>query len=201
MEAQVINSAHKIKMETLIDCIVDKNYNGLILTGKPTEEQLLIAFQGVYGEYCEILENPIYEFIAEAFQTMAYNNWKLVGVRASIAILRYRAHEYSYEVLRQFGYNYDYEKMTPEQLSKTVDIIESKIKSVVIENTRIKQELDARIKNSTDSQPGRLSFIDSAVAMSKFYAHHIDLSVITAAEYARKYKYMSDSVEKLKKKT
>lgn len=196
METLVTKNIHELTLSQFIDCYIDKNYDVLIVSGSGTPEELKERWDYVYADYCELTEDENYKTLVTLAQDIAYNNWKLVGVRASIAVLRYRYHEQSVETLRHFEFMQNINPDNPEQYNKTLDFIEKKLIAVEAAVKSMQAEFNRLTASTEDEKPSRVQFYDIIAHMGKFMGHAIQPEIMLASQFARNLKLMKDAAQR-----
>jgi hypothetical protein len=50
---KLLHRINDVPLSVFIDCICDNDYKGLIISGKPTNEEIATAFEAIYEQYIE----------------------------------------------------------------------------------------------------------------------------------------------------
>lgn len=128
----------EVLLSVFIDCLIDKDYKGLVKHGTATEIDILQAWESVFNEYVEKSGTKNYFRILSLYRIIGKNNCKLLQIKSYLYILRQRHNGNCIKNLKDLGYKFEY---SDESIESDLNKIESNIKTIMIENLKKEKEL------------------------------------------------------------
>lgn len=197
---KLYTSCYDVPMSAFISCVVDENYNALVVSGNPTPEQIQAAWDGIYEQYSELSHNTVYSEYVQRLKEHTIVFTQINGLTAGITVLRYGDYPDVIASLRKLGFSVPETPLNPK---KYIELIESLSRQLSGLHTRLKM-LDKMLKDAVKSQQGkaakRSDFVRAASVMSKFMGFRVDLNDITVAEYIEYQNQMIEYSRKQPKK-
>lgn len=129
---------NEVLLSVFIDCLIDKDYKGLVKSGTATESDILQAWESVFNEYIEKSGTKNYFRILSLYRIIGKNKTKLLQIKSYLYILRHRHNENCIKNLKDLGYKFEY---SAESIESDLNKIESNIKTIIIENLKKEKEL------------------------------------------------------------
>ncbi len=87
-KAVLYTSIHKLKLGIFIDCLIDEDYSGLIISGEPDEPEILSAWENIYQQYVDALGGPEHSRQVNLIKTITALQIKLEMINSSVKVLR-----------------------------------------------------------------------------------------------------------------
>lgn len=195
---KLYTSCYDTPMSAFISCVVDENYNALVVSGEPNPEQIAAAWDGIYEQYSELSKNTVYSEYVQRLKEHTITLTQINGLMAGITALRYGYYPDVVEALRKLGFSVPALSLNPKKHAELIDNLSRQLSGL---HTRLKM-LDKMLQDAVKSQKGkaakRSDFIRAASIMSKFMSFRVDLNELTVAEYIE---YQNQMIEYSRKNT
>jgi hypothetical protein len=167
-----------------MDCLFDNDLTALIISGEPTEAELIAAWDKVYTHYCQ-LSGGSYNEVFELSNQINVLNAKIFIVNGTVIHLQQVYSKELVDILNNLGL-----KCTLK-LEDTGDVLISKLNTVVtrakkwvIEMEQLQKDLK-KIRETNTEKMDRSNFDDQLEALSSHYGYHVEASRITVARMCR----------------
>jgi len=109
-------------MPVFIDCLTTKDLSGLVLSGRPTSQQIEDAWAGIMSQYSEQIARREVEMALKDLRYMATKEYRLRTIEMLLEILKTRPNEMLYEQLYTFGYPLPRKPYTPENFAAVLKV-------------------------------------------------------------------------------
>ena len=184
----MIESCRKLTMDKFIECLVNKNYSVL---GEGTDEQLLTAWEKLWSEYLELDKSDQYELILNSLKDYNYYRSAIASIEIAVYVMEYQYDSKCADVLRKFGFNYDYETKDRLKYFEILNTCKTRIKSFVFSFEMAKNKYLELTENTQRKEIKETDFDNIFASMSKFMGQIIRPSAIMVTEYIAIKKLMS----------
>ena len=195
---KLYTSCYDTPMSAFISCVVDENYNALVVSGNPTPEQIQSAWDGIYEQYSELSKNTVYSEYVQRLKEHTIVLHQINGLTAGLTALRFAWYPDVANALRSLGFQVPASQPIGKKYFELLDGLSRQLSGL---HTRLKM-LDKMMQDSVKNQQGkaakRSDFIRAASVMSKFMGFRVDLNDLTVAEYIE---YQNQMVEYSRKQT
>lgn len=195
-------SIDTLPLDRFITCVCDQDLSVLVISGTPTPNELLSAWNDIYDEYVAAVNDKEQQHILRL--TKEINclefDFKLIG----LCVTRLEI-EHSDEVLgilkKLIPTNLKFNPADLEQYKKDLSLVISKSKRMIIEIENKRGEL-GKLAPEKGSRVTRSEFDKVIVRASKFMAYKVDKKTTTVSEFVRIVDEMrkeADSIEQINK--
>ncbi len=195
-------SIDTLPLDRFITCICDQDLLALVISGKPTPEELISAWNEIYDQYVIAVNDKEQQYILRL--TKEINclefDYKLIG----LCVTRLEI-EHSDEVLgilkKLVPSNIKFNPADIEQYKKDLSLIISKSKRMIVEIENKRGEL-GRLAPEKGERITRSEFDKMVVRASKYMQNRIDKKLTTVSEFVQIIDEMrkeADSIENINK--
>lgn len=183
-------------MEVFIDCLVDEYYEGLIICGQATEEELKEAWNGLYLEYCSLMQENQYNEVFELIKEINTANAKVTLVDTCVRHLAYKFDEEIVNVLNELRLRCNLtESDKGEKLFNKLNAVISRAKKWLVDIQVAEEKLKTIQESDKDSNP-REYFYDMLMVISKENGYHARSNDITVYEFCRHIKKINEKFQR-----
>ena len=188
-------SCFTLPLERFINCIVDHDYNSLVIKGKHTPEELAAQWEQIYAEYSELSGNIVYSNYVDLMKDYVRSLYQLQVLIGALSVLSLKYDPEMVKALRTVGFNEPLPEDDIEVFLSSMDKLSRKIGSVnlMVKNTRAKVE--AEQKKMKSKQMTRQDFLGVISGVTKFMQFRIDPKVVTVAEFVAYQKDLEEVVK------
>lgn len=199
-------SISDIPLKNFVDAAVNNNIYALVISGKPTDHELIFAWTKIYTEYSDCVGTGEHKLYTSVFSEVAYLTAKYKNILILIAALaqsnEYRIfHAEAYELLNKL-----LDSKFPFSETDT-EANEGYLKKCVSRSKGLKMRLDMqnmKLESFKEKNPGgepitKKYFTSILITLSQFAGFHLDDSM-TVEEYCEWIKRFNSYCEKAKLK-
>lgn len=185
----------RLELDRFLDVLYDKDFERLIIEGKPTEAALKDAWNKIYLEYTELAGEGSYNEVLGKVTKINGLNAKIFLINGIVQHLQIAFDPELIKMLHFMGFPCD---------MKQGDDPEVKLKPVIARAKRLVVEMDIaqkdleKLQETTHGQAGREYFDDWLDALSKHRAYAVKAKDISVAQFCRAIKRLSDEAAKKK---
>lgn len=198
----LFNDCSKLVLDIFIDCIVDSNLKGLIISGVPTDKQLSEAWDKIYVQSCQIAQNGTYN---EVFSVLK----EIDDLRAKITIASNTVRHLDISSQNELPFDQDLINILNSLAlrcnlkdSDTREVVVTKLNSVIARAKKWVPRLTEReaklneIRSTNNTKIDREYFDDWLEAMSKDKGYHVKSNEITVSRFYRSMAKMNEDSRK-----
>lgn len=196
-----------LPLDIFIDCEVDKAYHRLIRHGTAPFTEAVKAWQMIYDEYSDLLNDVNSRTIKAVVDDFNHTNTKLHIIRGSLVVLSHTYSEQAVKRLRNLGYKYQFNPENLEQYKKDLEAVNSKSKSLELVMEIKKKQYGDTVKKYEGKSITKKDWLDQIAVVSEFMKFRINAKEVTVSEYISYRQLMERSneqtrreIEKLKSK-
>ena len=167
IEWSLHSSIKTLPYEDFISIITNDDYSPLIISGKPSIDQLVISWQTICDQYGEAIKTPLSESIFDCYK-------KIIKTKATIhvidASLLYLANEYDEEIAKmvsEMGYRLITFTEDREQYLKMVEFVRTQAKTLIILLNRYNNEYKMLSPEGSHEARQYSDYINELVILSK----------------------------------
>lgn len=177
-------SCETLPLSRFITCICDNDLSALIISGKHNVAELQNAWIDIYSEFVDLTETADKKAMFRLFQNILELKIKHLRVSRMVQYMAVQWDEDFVNELRGMNFRYKYDTSRPNEYSKDLNMIMTRIKSWLIEIALLEDEYNAYEEKNKGEQPKRIYFIQSLVRLAKWQGGgRIDPDKTTVAEY------------------
>lgn len=188
----------RIPLDRFLDCLFDKDYERLIISGEGNQDELLIAWEKIYLEYSEIVSSGSG---SDLFQKMIEINsmyGKIFLVRKIVYHLYFAYCEDDIKILYQYGMDGGItESDTYEQRCVKLNDINNRVKTWEVNLQALHKEYEEIQTENTESKGGREIYEDGLSNISTYRKYSIRECDITVRQYVKGLKAIEQYAIKL----
>ncbi len=190
----MITSCMDLTIRNFMQCVFQKNYRVLLLSGDASDEQLHDAWNVLYEEYAGLTGNDTYARMIGIMQEIIRLNGKYMTVKACLAVLAIRYDDETAANLKKIGYNtkltdkmfHDWITGRSNEYHRGLMILQSNAKNIELQ---IKTKYDELQKIEHENKPTKkevkeADFLQNMSVISKHMGFRIDINTCSIAEYA-----------------
>lgn len=195
---KLLHRISDVPLPVFIDCICDNNYDGLIISGKPTSDELATAFEAIYEQYIEAVGGKDLLRHIRQIKEIAIAQNRVVSAECIIETFKLYPTEGLYEQLYKFGYKLPKKPYNYANVNEVLRIFVANYKYDFRKLEKLILEFESVNKSDGEKSSGytREYFIGSLVDMSEAFKFNIsekDLSVLQYCIYINRYKSYCDA--------
>lgn len=183
----------QLPLNRFIDCLIDNDLKSLVISGVPSEQQLISAWENIYIEYISLNQS------AESLYS--------IGIQKEVTLISdeiSRVEEILYllspqmlpfcngrenelvQILREYGYKQSFDFTT--DYSRTINAIRSRLNPKKLRLDSRLNEMAEYVKSKSTGKPSRSVFDTNLIRMSRFQGYAIRAKDITVSEYVMIFK-------------
>ena len=121
-EAMCYLSIHNLPMPVFIDCLTTKDLSGLVLSGRPTGQQMEDAWAGIMSQYSEQIARREVEMALKDLRYLAVKEYRIGVIELLLQLLNSRPNEMLFEQLYTFGYPLPRKTYTAENFAAVLKV-------------------------------------------------------------------------------
>lgn len=196
---KLFRSIDDLPLSRFIDLVVDDNLFALVISGTPTERDLLTAFDQVQREYAEVMKDGEFDLLNKTMREINRLNLLYEQILELVGVLRRYYNEKLARLLTKYlGYNLNLNPKLTEDYDKALDRAINRSKSILIDIKLKSSQLEAmQEKQQTETtKPTRRHFQGVLIALS----NHVGFSItdnITVFEYCNRVHQLNKYLDQL----
>jgi len=175
-------------------CNFGKDYKSIIISGEPTEQELITAWEDVFFDYHSYLKSDDSSYSVLMNRDISLLIWHTTFVKKAIESLRLEYDIEIVEALRTEGYYENYEEPDRDKLEAIHNRILSLCKTKEFELETLQDEYARYLKEKDGgSDTTEEDFDKNIIMLSKYQGYPIDEEKTTAYKYVMIYNgYIAD---------
>ena len=107
-------------LQVFIDCLCHKRFERLIKSGKPSQDEIMEAWNELFTEYCDLSGSNEMNEVLQVTKKIGVIQSKLTAISLSVVVLSHRDSEIAKENLRNLGFNFDFDKDLVNDLQRVI---------------------------------------------------------------------------------
>ncbi len=191
------HNCNSCPLSVFITCCCDHDYSGLVKYGRAKDKDIQKAWELIYSEYSDTSGNPTSKYLIDLSKDICWHDAKLRAVALCLKVLQHAPDARCINVLKGYGYNYTFDITNPEEYAKSLDIIATRLQSVVFLIQQKKVEFERESKKVSGKPMTRASFyttIAVVTAHMKFRIDPIETTVTEFIEYRKLYEREMEAI-------
>lgn len=172
-------------LDKFIECLEDRNFNLLIISGSPPKEVLEETWQGLYMEFNDLMQDENHSIITDLVDRINITNAK---IKWGGAVIQYLQHEYRDDIMQmlsKFGINIKLDPNNEAQYFKGLKLIVTRVKEWMLDVEEARVELSRVQEQQVSSGTNYDFFFDSLIELSKFNGYAIKAHEITVSQFTK----------------
>lgn len=188
----------RIPLDLFLDCLYDKDYSGLVISGAVCKEDIIQAWEKIYAEYSDIANdgngNELYGKTVE----INYIHGKIFCIDKCVKHLQMSYNSDIHDILKYYGVdaNLKSEDTTRERYDK-LNIVIAKTKRWAIQLDVLHAEFEVLRENATAGTGGREVFEENLSQLSMYRKYAVLEKDITVRQYVKGLKSMEREYNRL----
>lgn len=183
---------HQLPLCKFIECAVDGNLAALITSGLPSEDQLLLAWAGIYEQYADVMGDNDHKRLTTLFKEITTLSIEYRQIHCLIEVLtnhRYPPFERRLNMLLYTNFKF------AENRQKELDTCRRLSKSILVKvDLKTAQQEALKLKLSTGNKPTREYFFTWLINLSDHAGYQVT-DTITVFEFCERVKRYNKFIE------
>jgi len=159
-------SINKLPLSIFIDCLVDKDYSGLIIEGTPTNEEIEKAWSIIMEEYGNAVSPNEVENKLRDLKTLARKEYQIKRIEMLLDLLEKMPCEKLYNMLFTFGYTLPKLKYSQENVDKVLTQFIAYFKKDITDYQILAKRLETKQEDTPKPKYTRQYFDDVLSSIS-----------------------------------
>lgn len=188
-------------LSAYIDAVCNDSLKGLIISGNPSEEVLLMTRSALTIEFSELSGNSEAAIVTNLLKQMYFHQAQIQGFGICINLIKGGRFDDVDEYLKTHGVKVS-KPTTEDEISRIIKHIEGKIKGKTIQFEQLQKRYTAINANSnTSGKPKTEYYTELLIALSKYAGFHLKKEKLTLSEFALYLKDFNMHIETLNNKS
>jgi signal recognition particle subunit SEC65 len=187
----------RLPLSVFLDCLFDREYEGLIISGQPTQDELINRWQNLYQEYCEITNQGNLSDHMKLMQDCNVCLCKIQVVEAINKVFRWYYSPELVEILEQLGLK---PGIKPDDdfptIARKMEMVATRAKKLIVEYQTKKQQLDKLEAINKAGESTRAVYEDGLTALSRNYGYPVKASDISVARFVRETERLNKEIQR-----
>ncbi len=179
---EILNKCSNITMDKFIDCLCNQNYSCLVISGKYSELEISENWQNVFYEYCDLSNSTHYKSMLISFKNLGITEAKITAVNLCLVVLSYQYNQECVDILRKYGYDYDFNDADKESYLKDLEAVQTISKGALINLDAEKKNLE-RLMGNNNAKTKESDFDKTFIVLSKYMGYPVKKNITTVSEY------------------
>lgn len=182
---EVYTTCGQLLLPRFIRILVDQDYSHLVISGKPSQRDLLSAWRKINLEYLSILDVPEVNFIMEVQASIAVLEAKLFIMEKILSTLYIIHDDRLTAMLRGLGFDFPFDPMDRLAYYKSLDAVDQQAGAWRLELEQ--KDVELAELQSTDEEGKKFTddyFDDILMILSKSQGYHLRAIDLTASQFA-----------------
>ena len=183
--ASYYRTCGELPLLRFIRVMVDRDYSQLVITGQPSDKDLLTAWRQISLEYLIILDLPEVNRQVELRASMRVIEAKLLVVDCILTTLAILPDRFFTAQLEQLGFDLIFDPMDPIGYQRSLQSVKERSGVWLIELEQ--KEIELAELETKDPEGNAFTddyFDDILMALSKAQGYHIKAADLTASQFA-----------------
>lgn len=183
---KLFQSCNKISLAIFLDCLFDADFEGLVKHGAPPENEIHIAWDKIFAEYCGLMQSESYNELFEVTKQINVIEAKIILVENICQHLEISPDEGLINILKELG-------LRP---GDPVDIkgVRTRAKKFLIEIEQ--KKLDYKKLMTTNKEISRDYFYDLLSMLSHEFQYAVKPQDITVYQFCKDVVMVNNRYEK-----
>ena len=202
-ELKLFQKCENTPLSVFIDCVVNKNYQRLVISGKATPEQLSEAWQTLWYEYCDLNKSANYTTIIEAIKLLSFTKAKLTAIRLCVSVLRHSEDKDCIDLLKKYGYNYKFDRTRIIDYHKALDRVLLNSNALEITIKQAEKQIEDLNKEAEQKEEVKVAEIwaENIERLSKYVGYEINPDTKTVLGFIKIRQMYEAEIEAMRKAT
>jgi hypothetical protein len=194
----------ELPLRNFIDCSVNDNYHALVISGHPTEQELLFAWSNIQQEYADAMGNHEHRLYITLFKEVTILKITLQTIHCLIEILQEVYYEpYAAELNKLLRTDFKFDHTDQNKYNETLRRCFNRSKGLKIdlELKLIQYKAIEKKNQETGKKPTREYYQSILITLSDYAKYQLQDS-ITVYEFCdrlRRFNNYCEQVEKMKR--
>ena len=191
----------RIPLDIFLECLFDKDFTRLCISGIPTDEDILKAWETIYLEYAEIINDGSHNELYDKTIEINYLTTKVFIIDKIITHFKLSHNEDLEQILNFYGVKSGIlESDSTEERFKKCEIVIAKSKRWITQLDILRKEYEALQDQGTTVKSGREQFEDNLSGISTYRKYTVLEKDINVRQYVKALKSMEREYNRLSAK-
>lgn len=170
----------ELPLDNFIEITITGDLQPLIVEGNPTTEQLQTAWSEIFMEYSDLAPNVDQTYLLNLTRDIKVIEGKLQIIQSIVNVLSETYLEKPIEILREFGFYFEY---TPETLEQDLLNTVTQARSLLVAKQVKEGEYAKYNEDNKGKQVTRNDYENILAALSAFQGYNLDSKVLTVSRF------------------
>lgn len=196
-QLNLYRSIGRLPLNVFINCVVDKDYSGLVISGTATQSEFLEAWADLNSQYAEIMGDAEYKVYSALYKELAILTLKVAEIEAIIEVLSYFPYYPLFEKLNEHlsvSWQYDYSNV--EEYEKLLKRAYNRSREFVIRLESKKIAFDSMQSKFKEGKPPTREYFNSMLISLSDHVKYRISDDITVFEFCQRVNNLSKHLEK-----
>jgi hypothetical protein len=180
---KLIDKIEKLSLAKFQDLVCDINLSVLIVSGEPSEIDLLECWSNLYSQYLDILGDTETMYIITLQRECEQTNTKIVITEAILNVLEFIHVQSLVDQLKSYGWDTKYLKQGHSNYSQAINKIKGRVQFLKLRMEEKSNELTNYYKGQEEQTVSRSFFSKQLARLSKFQGYPIKPNKTYVPEY------------------
>ena len=187
----------EIFLSQFIECLINNNLQVLIKEGTATQSDLAKAWELIYNEYAELNESVVYRMVLSFEKEISRLDERYTQIKTACLVLSVKHSKYFIQLLKDFGYNYQFDYANKDSFEADLINVLKKAKSILIQKEQKEKAYQKYMSEHTGQKVTPSYFDDCLTAISQFMRIDYNPETIKLTKFVNILKKMNSYNEKL----
>ena len=183
IETKLHTTCYTLPLNAFIDALVDSDYTGLVLSGKPTDAEIADAWEKIYDQYSQISGNSLFTSYMLKLQEYGRALVKMNILISSIEVLSLMYNADVVQALNDVGFKCTFDQNDIEAYMADLDKLSKYAANVSVKLKHTSGQLEEAKKQMSNKAATRADFVNSIAIVSKYMGFKIDPTCTAVAEF------------------
>lgn len=151
-----------------MDCLCDNKLDSIIISGEFTDEELQKGWINIYSEFIDLSDSADKKAMFNLVQNILLLKIKIIKVTWMVKYLTVQMEDNYVEQLKTMNFRYEYDRNKPDQYSRDLKMILTRIKGWRIDLFILEDEYKSYEDKNSGETPSRSYFNKSLVRLGKW---------------------------------
>lgn len=170
-------------LSVFIRCLCDNDLSAMLIDGEAAGDVLSEAWQNIYNEYLDLTAKNGNNEVLTLLQEFDSFFYKHAVIENTVTILRLYYEQDLINILKGYGYHFQFNPEDPEKYHKDLDSVMQRSKRMILEMEIRRKQIESLQKANLGAVINRQYFDEILVTLSKFSGYHVNEDLVTVSRY------------------
>lgn len=197
LPSNIYSRCSEIFLSQFTECLFDNNLQVLIKNGSASQNDLSKAWELIYNEYAELNESVVYRMVLSFEKEISRLDERYTQIKTACLVLSVKHSKYFIQLLKDFGYNYQFDYANKDSFEADLINVLKKAKSILIQKEQKEKAYQKYMSEQTGQKVTPSYFDDCLTAISQFMRIDYNPETIKLTKFVNILKKMNSYNEKL----